>query len=143
MQWNKSYQLFKIFSKINLSHQTSPMCVLCHQGGVIQDFLRFSKSYMFLGIRYIFRLSILKIRQISPLECASHARQSFNYQKIAGTLNMNIFLKICRILLYTYINEQLPRRKFEIKFPEGKTNIYLPFWLLHKLKNKFCFRCKL
>ena len=45
--------------------------------------LRFSKSYTFLLIRYICRRSIPQHRRIS--------QQSFHCQKIAGTLNMNIF----------------------------------------------------
>ena len=49
-------------------------------------FLRFSKSHTFLLIRYIFRRSIPKNQQISPHARASHAQQSFHFQKIAVAL---------------------------------------------------------
>ena len=45
--------------------------------------LRFSKSYTFMLIRYICKRSIPLHRRIS--------QQSFHCQKIAGTLNMNMF----------------------------------------------------
>ena len=48
------------------------------QGGVIQHFLRFSKSNTFLPIRYIFRSSVFKNRQLRPLELASHPRENFH-----------------------------------------------------------------
>ena len=51
-----------------------------YQGGVIQHFLQFSKSYTFPLIRFIFKRSI-----------ASHARQSFPFQKIAGTFENFFF----------------------------------------------------
>ena len=77
-------------------------------------FLQFSKSYTFLLIRFIFMRSIPKNLQISPSARASRARQSFPFQKIAGTLKMNIFLwKFAESTLY--IKEQSPRRNFEIK----------------------------
>ena len=66
-------------------------------------FLWFTKSYTFLLIRYIFKRSIKKIRQISPRMSVPHTQQSFHFQKIAGDLhNYEYFcVKICRILPYT------------------------------------------
>ena len=54
-------------------------------------FLHFSKSNTFLPIRYIFRSSIPKNRQLQPYTRASYALQSFHFQKITWTLKFNIF----------------------------------------------------
>ena len=61
-------------------------------------FWGFSKSYT---IRYIFRRSISKNRPISP-----SVQQSFHFQKISGTFNINIFFNICRILPHTSNNNR-------------------------------------
>ena len=58
----------------------------------------------FLLNRYIFRNSIPKNRQFRPHARPSHARQSFHFQKITGTLKINIFLKTCRHLPNTSKN---------------------------------------
>ena len=92
------------------------------------------------------------------------ADQSFHFQKIAGTLNMNIFLKFAESFLICTIKEQSPRRKFEIKncliffknsqkwskwflICTGQNKICfwgsLQFLLSNKQKNKFCFKCNL
>ena len=111
--------------------------------------LQFSKSYTFLLIRFIFKRSI-----------ASHARQSFPFQKIAGTFEY-FFFNLQKPSLY--IKEQSPIRKFEIKsflivknsqkwskrfliYTGGNQTVFwflFSFLLLNKLKNKFCFRCNL
>ena len=42
---------------------------------------------------------------------ASHARQSFHFQKITRTLKMNMFRKFA--IPFVYCIEQSPKRKFE------------------------------
>ena len=55
----------------------------------------FRKSYTFLLVRYIYRRSIPKNRQILPHTHSSHAWQSLHFQK-----NNILCLKICRILSF-------------------------------------------
>ena len=81
-------------------------------------FLWFTKSYTFLLIRYIFKRSIKKIRQISPRMSVPHTQQSFHFQKkLQGTyIIMNIFVwKFAESFLIQYMKKQSPMIKFEIK----------------------------
>ena len=66
---------------------------------------RFCRSGVFFLVQY---QNIIEFR-------STHARLSFHFQKVTGTLQVKIFLKICRNLHYMYIKEQLPKWKFEIK----------------------------
>ena len=83
-----------IFSySITKKPETLTICACCTLGWSDWAlFYNFWKSYKFLLIMYIFRRSIPKNQQITPQAPASHVRQSFHIQKIAGVLNMNIVL---------------------------------------------------
>ena len=66
-------------------------------------FLRFSKSYKFLPIRYIFRRSIPKNRQISASARTSHALKHFHFQNITGALQIYMyFFNLQTPLLYIH-----------------------------------------
>ena len=54
-------------------------------------FLKFLKTGTLLSIGYICMSSIKKIKRILP---RAHAQQNFHFQKITGTLKINIFLKL-------------------------------------------------
>ena len=67
---------------------TPPFCEVYSRVERFSAFLRFMKRDTFLLIRYIFRSSIPENRQIRPRVRVSHARQSFQFQKITGTLKI-------------------------------------------------------
>ena len=101
-------QTFKIIPDLRLSAVFCPIkkiknhsTLICtvHQGGMIQ--------HTFLLIRYIFRWPIPKNRRISPRACATHAQQSFHFQKLQGPYCKNEYFwgKICRILPNIAINK--------------------------------------
>ena len=77
-------------------------------------FLRFLKSYRFLLISYIFRRSNPKSCQISPRGAAT-----FSFSKNRRDLTYEYFwVKIFRILPYTYIKEQSPKENSKLKVVE-------------------------
>ena len=76
---------------------------------MIYPFFWFLKTYTFLLISYIFRNSITKNRQYR------HSRQSFHFQKITGTLKINIFIwKLAVTFLNPYTSKNNTKIKFEI-----------------------------
>ena len=64
-----------------------------------------------LPIRYNFRSLFFLNRQVWP-RLASHTRQSFHFQKITGTLKMNILMKIAIHIPFTVLQRTIVKNNF-------------------------------
>ena len=71
-----------------------------------------------LPIRYNFRSLFFLNRQVWP-RLASHTRQSFHFQKITGTLKMNILMKIAKHIPFTVLQRTIVKNNFFFTFCLG------------------------
>ena len=123
------------------------------QGGVMQNFFRFSKTGTMLPIKYsILFCPIQKNLRIWPLACAA----KFSLSKNHRDLKMNLFYFICKYLPFTLKNKRQKKIRnlfFSLNLCFGPQNAQICFstWpqeklvsfyfqLSNKLRNTFCFR---
>ena len=120
---------------------------------------RFSKTDPLLSIRCIFMSSI----PTKSANFAARLRQRFNFQKITGTLKMNINIFFFKYLSFTSLNTHEKENsklksvktfyfrppkwaKWFLTWTKKKSKLFwvsLNFLLSNKLRNSFCFRCNL
>ena len=100
-----------------------PTSSVCSRVEWCRTFLRFSKTGTMLLIRYIFMIP--KNRRIWPC-----VRQSLNFQKITGTLKINIFFLFANTIPSFYFKEQSPNIKCIIK-------IWYLFFFFQKWAKRF------